>query len=307
MERHDGERIAILNRSARGQSTLNLGRIRRTEAWQRHEAIAEKMPEPLRRIRRSIGFREAICRFAVDRSRLKHEGLQIRLGRSDRRQRDGSRDAEGRDRLHHRSQRRQCGGRGAIQGRLQGRLQLTERGQRTVRADLQIRSIQNRGRVGNVGAIDVSRSQRPSTRQQIARRAHHFGELRPTDVRRGPGGIARGIQPQRLRRGERHVSPRQETGCAAPAPKAGNLPWIPGHESHRAARASGLLSRMSCLSTTAPVVVFTRSTTQRTRSGLPSSFAAHALRNGSARERKVARPIGDRLPEHRERARPPGA
>ena len=70
------------------------------------------------------------------------------------------------------------------------RLQLTERGQRTVRADLQIRRIQNRGRVGNVGDIDVSRSQRPSTRQQITRRAHHFGELRPTDVGRGPGWIA---------------------------------------------------------------------------------------------------------------------
>jgi len=94
------------------------------------------MPESFRRIRRGIGFREAICRFAVDRSRLKDEGFQIRFGLADYRQRDGSRDAEGRDRMHHRPQRCQCGGCGAIQRRLQGRLQLTERGQRTVRADL---------------------------------------------------------------------------------------------------------------------------------------------------------------------------
>ena len=71
------------------------------------------MPEPFRRIRRGIGFGEAICRFALDRSRLKHEGLQIRLGRADHRQRDGSRDAEVRDRMHRRPQRRQCGGCGA--------------------------------------------------------------------------------------------------------------------------------------------------------------------------------------------------
>jgi hypothetical protein len=112
------------NSRARGQRPLNLGRIRRTKAWQRHEVGAEQMPEPLRGIGRGIGFRQPIRRFAVDGSRLEHQGLQIRLGRSDHRQRDGSRDAVVRDRMHRRPQRRQCGGCGGIQGGLQGRLRL---------------------------------------------------------------------------------------------------------------------------------------------------------------------------------------